>query len=97
MAIVVVFEAPGFTQAQYEQAADKVTGGHGLPKSPSDFPVPGLLSHTAAPTPDGWLVVEVWESEEAFRRFGETLMPILAEIGPVPQPKVYPVHNMVPR
>lgn len=65
MAIVVVFDAPGFTQAQYEQAADAVTGGHGSPKSPADFLVPGLISHTAAPTPDGWLVVEVWESKQA--------------------------------
>src|SRR5690348_7838509 len=30
---------------------------------------PGLIAHVSGPTDDGWRVVNVWESEEAFRRF----------------------------
>ena len=53
----------------------------GLVKTPSDWPVPGLISHTSAPTPDGWYVADVWESEEAFRRFSEVVLPLLREAG----------------
>lgn len=97
MAIVAVFELPDMTQALYEQGASRLTGDHGLPKKASDWPVAGLVSHTAAPTPDGgWFVVDVWESEDAFRRFGEILMPMLNELGvSAAQPKIYPVFNVV--
>jgi hypothetical protein len=96
MAIVAVFENTGMTQAMYEQGVDKLTGGHGMARKLTDWPVPGLLSHTAAPMPGGWLVVDVWESEEAFQRFGEILMPMLKEIGvPAVQPKIYPAFNVV--
>ncbi|MEV0982531.1 hypothetical protein [Streptomyces sp. NPDC049915] len=96
MPIVAVFDMPGMTQAQYEQSVEKVSGRPGPVKSPADWPVPGLISHTAAPTPNGWLVVDVWESEEAFQQFGETIVPILQELGfPEAQPKIYPVFNVV--
>lgn len=98
VAVAVVFEIPGMTQAQYDQSADAVTGGRGAVTKPSDWPVPGLISHTSGPTPEGWFVVDVWESEEAFRQFGEIIVPILNGLGvPNAQPKVYPVHAMVAR
>ncbi|MEV5974751.1 hypothetical protein [Streptomyces sp. NPDC051921] len=98
MAIVAVFEMPGMTQAQYEESAARVTGGRGTVTSSADWPVPGLISHTSAPTPDGWLVVDVWESEEAFQRFGEIIIPILHELGvPEVKPKVHSVHTVVTR
>ncbi|MDJ0340706.1 hypothetical protein QMK19_20645 [Streptomyces sp. H10-C2] len=98
MAIVAIFEMPGMTQAQYEQSADKVTGGRGPAKSLADWPVPGLISHTSAPTPNGWFVADVWESEEAFQKFGEIIIPILREIGVADvTPKIYPVFNVVTR
>lgn len=96
MAIAVIFQIPGMTQAQYDQGAEAVTGGRGAVEKLSDWPVPGLISHTAGPTPDGWFVVDIWESEEAFQRFGEIIVPILTGLGVTnPEPKVYPVHVMV--
>lgn len=98
MAIVVVFDVPGMTQAQYEQSVEKLTGRPGPVKSSADWPVAGLVSHAAAATDNGWLVVDVWESEEAFRQFGETLVPILREIGlPDARPRTYPAFNVVTR
>jgi hypothetical protein len=95
MAIILIFEVPGMTQADYEQSVARLTGGPAL-KSPADWPVPGLISHTAAPTPDGWLIADVWESEEAAERFGEVIRPIMQELGaPDVQPKIYPVFNVV--
>jgi len=63
MAIGIVFAADGVTQAQYEQARDAV--------APDNRLVPGMLSHTAGPTQNGWCVVEIWESQEAAQTFFE--------------------------
>ena len=42
------------------------------------------------------MVYDVWDSQEDFDAFGQTLMPILAELGVDPgQPDVMPVHNIV--
>ncbi|OUC93859.1 hypothetical protein [Streptomyces swartbergensis] len=96
MAIIAIFDQPGMTQAQYEQVSDKVNRGRGLVKNPADWPVPGLISHTSAPTPNGWYVADVWESEEAFQRFTEIVLPLLREAGaPEVEPKIYPVFNLV--
>jgi hypothetical protein len=98
MAIVAVFDVPGMTRAHYEQSVEKLAGRPGPATSPADWPVAGLVSHTAAPTPDGWLVVDVWESEEAFRQFSQIIQPILRELGvPDPQPRLYPVFSVVTR
>jgi hypothetical protein len=51
--------------------------------------------HTAGQGANGFRVVDVWESEEAFGRFGETLGPILEEIGVDDPPEVYPAHTFV--
>jgi hypothetical protein len=40
-------------------------------------------------------VVDVWESEEACNRFGETLRPILQEIGVDDPPELYPAYAFV--
>jgi hypothetical protein len=64
-------------------------------ESASDWPVGGLLVHAAGDGPDGFRVVDVWESEEAFGAFGETLVPILQEVGIDAQPEVYPAHAFV--
>ncbi len=57
---------------------------------------PGRLFHTAAKKGDGYLVVDVWESEEAMERFARNLMPVLEQMGsPMVEPQVYPVHNII--
>jgi len=41
-------------------------------------------------------VFDVWDSQQSFERFGETLMPILKEIGiDVGDPHVMPIHNVI--
>jgi hypothetical protein len=86
---VVVFE--GVTREQYEESVRKLTGKDRL-DSPADWPVDGLLVHAAGEGQNGFRVVE---SEEAFGRFGETLLPILQEIDAVGQPEVYEAHTFV--
>jgi hypothetical protein len=95
MAIVAVFQSPSLTQAKYEESVRKLTGGRSRLQSPADWPVKGLLAHVAGQGPQGFRVVDVWESEEAFGRFGETLMPILQALGVEGQPEIYRAHTFV--
>ena len=95
MAIVAVFQSPTLTQAKYEETVRRLSGGKPRMVSAADWPVKGLLVHVAGQGPDGFRVVDVWESEEAFQRFGEKLMPILSAVGVEGQPEVYPAHTLV--
>lgn len=74
---------------------DRVEPPQSRMESPADWPVEGLLVHAPGQGPSGFRVVDVWESEEAARRFGERLAPILEEIGIQEQPEVYPTHTFV--
>jgi hypothetical protein len=40
---------------------------------------PGMIVHAAGPTDEGFRVIDVWESEEAWRSFTERLLPLLGE------------------
>jgi hypothetical protein len=93
--IVAVFEAAGFTQEAYEETVRRLTEGGGQLASPSDWPVEGLLAHAAGQGPNGFRVVDVWESADAFQRFGETLLPMLEDLGIEGEPEVYPAHTFV--
>ncbi len=95
MPVVTVFQSPSLTQERYEESVRKLTGGRSRLESPADWPVEGLLAHIAGQGEGGFRVVDVWESQEAFGRFGETLMPILQEIGVEGQPEIYPAHTYV--
>jgi hypothetical protein len=95
MPVVVVFQGPEFTRENYEETIRQLTGGKGRLQSPSDWPVAGLLVHASGQGEKGFRVVDVWESEDAFRRFGEKLIPILKAMGIEGQPEVYPAHTFV--
>ena len=90
----MMHDSPGGTKEQYEEVGRRLTDGRGL-NSLSDWPVDGILSHAAGPTNDGWRVVDVWESEEAFERFGSVIGPMLQEVGFPGEPQVFPLHNFV--
>ena len=94
MPIVAVFEGAGLTQQQYEESVRRLTGKNRM-SSPSDWPVEGLLVHVAGQGAKGFRVVDVWASEDAFRRFGEKLIPVLREVGIEGEPEVYPSHTVV--
>jgi hypothetical protein len=86
MAIAVTF-SPTMTLKQYEESIERLKGA-------GPWPAPGMQYHVCFGDPENLQVGEVWESEEAFRSFGDTLMPILADIGVDPgQPVISSVHN----
>jgi hypothetical protein len=95
MPVVLVHQGPTLTRERYEEAVGTLTGhGRGL-RTPADWPVEGLLVHTAGEGGSGFRIVDVWESEGAARRFGEVLMPMLQEVGVTDPPEVYPSHTFV--
>jgi hypothetical protein len=89
MAITVLFDVPKMTSAQYDQVIKKLeAAGLGAPK--------GRSYHVASSQPGGWFVVDVWESPELLDQFAKHLMPILQSVGvKPPEPKVFPVHNVI--
>jgi hypothetical protein len=91
MAVLMMFEAPGTTVEQYEQI-NEIMGIRGDDDAPD-----GLISHTAATTDDGLLIVDVWASEEQLGRFfEERLGAALAQAGvPEVQPRILPVLNQL--
>lgn len=88
--VIAQFNVPGMTAQQYDNVmADLQNAGQGNPAS--------RLSHVASKLPNGWLVIDIWESGESLNEFAQTLMPILIKNGVTPpQPSVLPVyHNRV--
>lgn len=91
MSVMVIIELDGVTVEQYEQVNETM----GVSRVAD---VPGLLSHTAAQADDGLLIVDVWESAEAFEGFvEERLGAALAQAGVSgrPEPRVIPVHKHI--
>ncbi len=90
MAIVMVSDAGSDPVEQYDQVIKQLDeGGHGNP--------PGRLSHTTALKDNGsYFVVDVWESPEAFERFGLILVPMIEAVGgAAPDLKIAPLHNSI--
>ena len=60
----------------------------------------GLISHMAGPMPQGWGVVDVWESQADFDRFLETQLRQAFEQAKARMPEmqlaVFEVHNRYP-
>ena len=80
---------------KYEEIIRKLTGGKERMESTSDWPIDGLLLHVAGESPQGFRVVDVWESQDACNRFGEALGPILQEVGVDDEPEMYQAHTFV--
>lgn len=89
MAIAVVFTPQSMTVAQYDEIIKRLEeAGAGAPK--------GRLYHVCYGSSEQLQVTDVWESVETFERFGQTLMPILQQMGLDPgQPNVNPIHNII--
>ena len=72
--VIVQFNIPGGTAQQYDQVWEELRrAGHSNPL--------GLHHHIGAQQGKNWLVVDVWESREAFNNFSKILMPILKKVG----------------
>src|SRR5436190_18669733 len=85
--VVVIVSSREFTSKLYDQVWDDLRkAGFSHPK--------GLLSHVGFANPDGgWMVVDVWESKDAFNEYSKTLIPLIQKTGAkIEPPKIVPVH-----
>lgn len=58
--------------------------------------IPERLYHVSAKLENGWHVTDIWESEEAFNKFGETMVPLHIKNGGTPvEPTILQVHNII--
>jgi hypothetical protein len=93
MSVVVSAVAPGLNADMYEAVSGKATPGDQLPD--------GCELHIAGPVEQGWRVITVWESREAFDQFREEkLLPAIRELAgdqapPAAEPEVNPVHKLI--
>lgn len=88
MAIAVLFDCTADTLDQYNRAFDV---------APELADQPGRLHHACLSSGDGFLVVDIWESEDAFARFGQALGPALDQVGLHPVPDVRRVYRIIDR
>jgi hypothetical protein len=93
--IVAVHRVPSLTQERYEEVVRRLTKGKSRLDSPSDLPFDGLLVHATAQTEDGFLVFDVFESEDAVTRFNEAMKTIPREVGIEEPPSFYPAHTFI--
>ncbi|MBV9216241.1 MAG: hypothetical protein JO053_08700 [Acidobacteria bacterium] len=89
MAIVVRFTPNGMTAAKYDEIINRLRAvGAGSPA--------GRTFHVCFGDPNNLKVSDIWDSHETFAKFGETLMPILGELGVDPgSPEIVEVHNTI--
>lgn len=94
MQVMVVHHTPTLTRERYEQVVRGLSSKDRL-ESPSDVPTPGLLVHVAAETEEGFMIFDVFESQETFDEFRAVASPIATEAGIEEPPKSYPVHTFI--
>jgi hypothetical protein len=94
MSILVRFTgAPSVDQTQmYEEVNRRL-------ESAGDFPPEGLEFHVAFESGGSFRVSEIWDSREQFEKFGQRLMPILADVGIelAGEPEILEVYNIIKR
>lgn len=84
--VIIQFTFPGLPASKLDKAWEECrVKGYANPK--------GLLHHVGGVQGNNLIVVDVWESEDAFNKFGEILMPIMNKLGfPSNKPIITPVH-----
>lgn len=87
MATAMMVDNPQGSQEMYESVRERLA---------LDKPAGGIF-HVAGPSPNGgWRVIEIFESDDAAKRFiEERLAPAFQALGapPPPPPEFWPVHH----
>ena len=95
MVIMAVHHTSSLTQERYEAVVRRLTGGKPRLESPSDLPFDGLLLHVTGQGPDGFYVVDVFESQAAVDAFQRALGSIPREVGIEVPPEFFPAHTFI--
>lgn len=89
MSFVVRFVPKSMSTEKYDEVIKRLSAaGAGAPK--------GRLFHVAFGPKDALRVSDIWDTQENFEAFGQTLMPILQEVGVDPgAPEFIETHNII--
>jgi hypothetical protein len=89
MGVGLYFTPSGFSKDKYDEVIRKLEeAGAGAPA--------GQTYYVALESDGAIQVFDIWDSQEAFEAFGQTLIPILSELGVDPgQPMASAVHNVI--
>jgi hypothetical protein len=91
VAVLMTLEVPGGTTSKYDRV-NEIMGIAG----PNDAP-PGLIAHACGTSPDGIVIVDVWDSLSTLDEFARNRLRA-AMVGaemPDATPQTSPVHNML--
>ena len=73
MAVALLIELEGMTETMYDELCDRV--------ELRDEPPDGLIFHAAGPGPDGWRILDVWDTPDHWEvYFSDTVKPALTGI-----------------
>jgi hypothetical protein len=91
VSLLIRFSPPTLTAQQYDEVVRRL-------KEKGVFPADGLDYEVCFGSEGNLKVSQVWDSKEQLDTFGESLKPVLADMGIDPgQPEVVPVHNIINR
>jgi ribosomal protein S18 acetylase RimI-like enzyme len=85
MPIAQIIDMPGAGTREYDEAFALIHPNGSWPE--------GQLHHIAGPTPDGFRVIDVWQSREAFERFARDVLAPLGLAGL--EGAGFPVHRLL--
>ena len=92
MSVVIRFNPTNVTREKYDESLRRL-------KEAGPWPADGMDYHVLFGSDDDLRVSEIWDSREQFEAYGETLMPILTDLGIEfsSEPEFFEVHNIVKR
>ena len=92
MSIVVRFSPTNLTRDKYDEAVRRL-------EEAGAWPPDGMDLHVFFGSGDDLRVSEIWDSREQLDTFGETLMPILADVGIgfSSDPEIFEVQELLRR
>ena len=92
MSVVIRFNPTNVTREKYDESLRRL-------KEAGPWPADGMDYHVLFGSEGNLRVSEIWDSREQFEAYGETLMPILTDLGIEfsGEPEFFEVHNIVKR
>jgi hypothetical protein len=85
--VLVIVDFKGGSKEQYDASVKDLA-------SAGQLKLPQRPHHFAGIAEDGMYIVDIWDSEESFAKFGEVMVPIIIKNGmQPPQVRVFPLHN----
>jgi hypothetical protein len=84
---------PSLTRERYDEVVRRLTGKERI-ESSDDLPFDGLLFHASGEGPDGFFIIDLFESEDAVQAFSDAMATIPREVGIEEPPEFFPVYTV---